>query len=361
MNWLTRKADRIITMYFGALEPTGLIIARVGLGFLLAVALMSFGFGKEMHWVHGLALLFLTFVTAIVPDAGHHLFERKKFFALGLVALFGAPMFWMEFTTHAGYAAGFRGKDVSEARVQNTKWDGAQEAAKEDKANLEMWKAQLAKLMDQDAWTATVKADALREQLATVKERMVAEEKGARGRKAGRGKEFEGLQNEANALSIKIAKVEQREDLNKRIEATQRILDGKRAAAAVTEHKASAIGFQNEFFSQVAAFASGSGLNVSEVHKAGAEYGLSVGLAYAFTFGPAMAFFLAGMYRRKGEEVVERVPSAQVVAPYSEPTPQSAPLVSRESSNYVLVNDDEARKLKEAIKNAIAPRRLRAA
>lgn len=309
MNWITRKADRIITMYFGALEPTGLIIARVGLGFLIAVAIMSFGFGKEMHWIHGLALAFLTLVTAIVPDAGNHLFERKKYVALFLVALFGAPMFWMEFTTHAGYAAGFRGKDVSEARVQNTKWDGAQEAAKEDKANLEMWKAQLAKLMEQDAWTATVKADALREELATLKERMAAEEKGQRGRKAGRGKNFEDLQNQANAVALKISKVEQREDLTKRIEATQRILDGKRTVAAKTEHKASAIGFQNEFFSKVAAFASGSGLEVSELHKEGAEYGLSVGLAYAFTFGPAMAFFLAGMYRRKGEEIVEHAPS----------------------------------------------------
>ena len=104
---------------------------------------------------------------------------------------------------------------------------------------MKMLNSQLETLMAQDAWTATVKADALRDELANLKGRMAKEEQGQRGRKAGKGKEFERLQDEAKVVQEKIGKVEQREELTNRIAATKNALETARATDDKREHKTS--------------------------------------------------------------------------------------------------------------------------
>lgn len=292
MKLITNPIDRIATMLLGDLGPTGIILSRIAFGFTMVAAMMSYGFGKEMHWIHGLGLAFLTFITAIAPDAVYHMYERGKWAVAIAVAIVAIPMFVMEFSSHAGYAAGFRGASMSEAKVSQVKWDGAQEATAEDKTNLEMWKKQLADLTTQNAWAATVKAEALREQVANAEAYIKME--AARG---GCKQKCEARMRERDALVTKIGTIEQAEDLTKRIEATQRILDKKRDVAAKTEHKVSPISFQNKFFARVAALTTEGSLKVSDTMEEGSEQGLAIGLAYVFTMGPAIAWLLAGMYR----------------------------------------------------------------
>lgn len=284
---------------FGDLSPWGKFWTVLGLATLAAAATMSFEFGSGVSRAHALFLACLSFVTAFAPEAAYEQWNsHKRGIAIAIAALC-APLFAIEFFSHAGYTAGLRGSNIEGAMVQNTKWEGAQEASKEDKSNLELWKRQLATLMEQNAWAATVKADGMRSELATLKDRIDQEKAGNRGRKAGCGKECERLQNEANAIEQRIATAEQAADLSKRIEATQRILDKKRETAANTGHVSSPVEHQQRFLSKaVAIFGTGS-LKPTEYIDAGAEQSVNLAMALAGTGLPALALFIAGLYRRE--------------------------------------------------------------
>lgn len=319
---------------FGELSPWGRFWLYLGIASLVAAALMSFDFGYSISLKHAAFLACLTFVTAFLPEAAYTQWEGGRKGVGIVLALLCAPLLLVEFYSHAGYTAGLRGQNVSEARVQNTKYDNAQESTKEDKANLELWKAQLVKLVEENAWTATVKADALRDELATLKERMAAEEKGQRGRKAGRGREFESLQNKANALTDRIAKTELREDLTKRIEATQRILDRKRDVASNTEHKSSAVEHQKAMLARAVSYFSLGQVKPSDYVQEGADHSVNIAMAAVGTGLPALALFIAGLYRRRESytpavnNLTPRYPSTEAPATYyTPPAHQPAPVV----------------------------------
>ena len=98
-----------------------------------------------------------------------------------------------------------------------------------------------------------------------------------------------------------IATAEQAADLSKRIEATQRILDKKREVASATGHVSSPVEHQQRFLSKaVAIFGSGS-LKPTDFQDAGAEQSVNLAMALAGTGLPAMALFIAGLYRREDE------------------------------------------------------------
>lgn len=299
---------------FGDLNAWGKLWLYIGLGTLVFAAGMATEYGYSVSILHAGFLAFLSLVTAFGPHAAHSVWEDGKRAASVAIVVCLPVLFVMEFQSHAAYTAGLRGQNLSETAVQNVKYDGAQEAAKEDKSNLEMWKAQLATLTAQNAWAATIKADGLRDQLATLKSRMTEEETGKRGRKAGKGKEFESLQDQANALQVKIATIEKAEDLTKRIEATQRILDKKREVANATEHKSSTVDHQNKFLAKVVAM-SGGKLQASDFQEEGAQQFVNLSMAVTATGLPALALFIAGLYRRKdGHSHIE--PSGVAPASY---------------------------------------------
>ncbi len=336
--------DRVVDAMIGKnLEDAGRAWARVGVVVLCVAAWMSYDFGSSVSLKHAIFLACLTFVAAFGPDAAHKAWNTGKKGAAVAIAIVCAPLLAIEFYSHAGYTAGLRGHNIAEARVANVKYDGAQEATKEDKTNLEMWKSQLSTLMEKDAWTATVKADALRESLATIKARIDEEKKGNRGRKAGCGKECERLQNEANAIAEKIGKVEQREDLGKRIEATQRILDSKREVAAKTEHKSSAVVHQNMFLAKAVALVGYQSLEPSAAIEESAQQSANLAMAVAGTGLPAFALFIAGLYRRKDDEEIIRPSHTDVQArtpTYTAPRvaqPQYAPPVVTRSDTISVV------------------------
>ena len=197
--------------------------------------------------------------------------------------------------------------DIQQTGVQNSLHKAVNDNMLSERKNLEAWKAQLATLMEQNAWAATVKADGLRGQLATLQTRIEEEKKGNRGRKAGCGKECERLQNEANALEQRIATVEQASDLTKRIEATQRILDGKLAKAEKTEFKSSSVVNQVSTAGQLyLAFSGAKPEDTLEPDKVVVSYAnliITAGGSLAFMLMAPVGFFIAGRNRREESEI----------------------------------------------------------
>lgn len=223
----------------------------VGLASLATGIGMAFEYGRAMSMLHavGLGLLAIAVSIAFVASEMYRNIGRNTAARVALVV--GVAFSAGEYGTHFGYTFGSRLTDTQQTVVQNARYDGAQQATKEDRANFELWTKQLATLLEKDAWTATVQASALRDELDVIKGRMAKEESGKRGRKAGKGSVYEKLENQAIEIGLKIAKVEQRESLEKSIEATKRKLDETRTAAAKTEFKSSKITNQAVGFAQL--------------------------------------------------------------------------------------------------------------
>jgi hypothetical protein len=367
-----RFIDRFIHMALGDLTPTGQLWARFAFLFTCTAALMSFGFGNQMHWVHGVALACLTWVVALAPDAAHNAWNSGRMKAAVAIGIFCTPLGVMEFTSHAGYAAGFRGKDIAEAKVSKVKLDSAFSASDENKTNVDMWRKTLANLqaernslIEASPWAPTVKADGLKAEIAELEKRIPAEIKGGRGgRKAGCGAECEKLKDQIidgqkrlgaierfNELADQIAK------LNTQIDGAQKVLNTKREVAAKTEHKVSAIDFQGKFFAATAALVTGNGLVVSDVIAEAAEQGMATGLAFAFTAGPCMAWFIAGLYRRFGSDSAHVVSAP--LAPMAPAGPGFIPTgtkTSTSTTNVTIAGDDGLSKALKEVINSYAAR-----
>jgi len=227
------------------------VLVASGMVALVSGAFMAFSFGREMSYLHAVTLGLLSIVAAFMPTMIDHMRKAGRTPTAAVLGMLCTIFIGAEYFSHLGYTIGHRVRDTEETGVQNTKYTDTREQVADHRKNLAMWQAQLAKLQSDNAWAATVKADGLRSELATLKARVEEEKKGNRGRKAGCGKECERLQNEANALEQRIATVEQASDLTKRIEATQRLVDASREKAATTQHRSSSIINQTKFVGQL--------------------------------------------------------------------------------------------------------------
>lgn len=265
------------------------VLVASGLVALVSGAFMAFSFGYSMSLAHGITLSLLSIVAAVMPTMIDYLRKAGRIPTAAVLSLFACLFIGAEYFSHLGYTIGHRVRDTEETGIQNTKYDDTREQVADHRANLKMWQAQLAKLQADNAWAATVKADGLRSELATLRDRIEEEKKGTRGRKAGCGKECERLQNEANALDQKIATVEQASDLTKRIEATQRLVDTSREKAAKTEHRSSAIVNQTKFVGQLFTVS----LEPGKEAMTWTQIGIGALIAMVTTFLAPLCFFMA--------------------------------------------------------------------
>lgn len=228
----------------------------VGIAALVVGMGMAFEYGRAMSWLHAFSLGLLAIAVSIAFIGAEMYRNAGRTTAAAVAMLAGVGFSVGEYGTHFGYTVGARVAETQQTGVTNATYKSVQENRDREAANQDMWKKQLATLMEQDAWTATVKADALRSELKDLNDRISSEKDGKRGRRAGCGKECERLQDQANKVSERLGKVEQREDLTKRIEATQRILDKKVEVAANTTFHSSKIVNQTAGFAQIATWSS---------------------------------------------------------------------------------------------------------
>lgn len=274
------------------LDPFGKFWLILGLASLAAAAAMSFDFGWQVSTKHALFLAILTVVAAFGPMAAEMLWGKGRKGPAIACAVICVPLLGIEFYSHAGYTAGLRGHNIETASVQNMRFDSANDAVGDDKANVALWRKQLAALLEQNAWAGTVKADGLRASLAAAQKAIDLES--ARG--GCKAKCLVEMEKKAD-LERRITVAEQATDLNKRIEATQRILDGKREVAAKTEHKSSAVAHQNESLKKWVALSFNGNTQATDLQGTAAQESANLAMAVAGTGLPAFALFMAGLFR----------------------------------------------------------------
>lgn len=299
---------KLLRDMFNDLDSFGRFWFGVGIVALAAAAAMSFDFGWGVSAKHAIFLAVLTVVAAFGPMAAEMLWSKRRKGPAIATAMICVPLLGIEFYSHAGYTAGLRGSNIETATVQNTRYEGAQEAVTEDAANVKLWREQLATLQSQAPWAATVKADGLRSQVEAAQKAIDLE--AARGGCKTRCLE---RMKEKAALEERIATIEQASKLASQIEATQRVLDRKREAAATTAHVSSAVAHQNDSLARWVALVANGDVKASDLQRAASQESANLAMAIAGTGLPAFALFLAGLFRlsRKDEDHMDPPPSAK--------------------------------------------------
>ena len=283
---------------FDSLDPFGRFWLLLGLGSLAAAAAMSFDFGWGVSAKHAIFLAILTAVAAFGPMAAEMLWSKGRRGVAIATAIVCVPLLAIEFYSHAGYTAGLRGSNIETAKVQNTKWAGAQDTVSEDKTNLAMWEKRLAALEAENAWAVSITAEALRAQLANANLAIDLEAKrgGCKAKCLERTKE-------RDDLATKIAIAEEKSDLTKKIEATKKVLTSARDKAASVEFKSSSVDHQNKFLTRVVALVANGSTTASDLQEASAEQSVNLAMAIAGTGLPAFALFMAGLFRRDEDDI----------------------------------------------------------
>jgi hypothetical protein len=258
---------------------------------------IAYEFGSTLSYLHagGFALVALAF--CILPDVASLELRKGNKVAAGWIGVACIPLGFVAFMTHVGYSASIRVGDMQQTDVQNANWKQQQTAVAEEASNLAMWRKQLADLTEQNAWTASVTADGLRAQLATAEKKVELE-----GKRGGCKSKCLKLMEEKASLEDKIATAEKVDDLSKRIEATQRIIDGKRTAAVSTEFKSSAAANHNDTLFKAASLAFSGDFRevVSMTEREATNTGVMGMSSIAFLLLAPLFYLAAGLNRRAG-------------------------------------------------------------
>jgi len=294
---------------FGSLSPWGKFWLYLGLASLAAAAGMSFAVGWKMTALHAVFLACLSFVTAFLPDAAYQAWnEGRRGVAIALTVL-AVPLFAVEFGQHAAYTAGIRGHDLATARVQNVKYDDGRKNVEEARQLLVMFEKRLADLQGENKWSTTVTADALRARMQSLNLAIDLEAKrgGCKSKCLERTKE-------RDDTASRIAVLERVDDMTAKIEATKKVIADARTKSATVEHKSSQTEHMNQFLSKAVALIGQGSLKPDEVTEEGTQLSANLGLALAASGLPALALFVAGLYRRQEDDE-----PAPVVAAKSSP------------------------------------------
>lgn len=326
---------------FGELPPLGRFWLYLGLVTLVCAAAMSYAFGAEISTKHAWFLVCLTAVAAFLPEAAYSQCEQGRTTVGVFLALLAVPLLVIEFYTHAGYTAGLRGLNIETASVQNMRHDGAQQTAADNAALLASFRRQLEEFRARNgAWVTTVSADALRKQIA-VHDKGIELETGRGGCKA----KCQALMQAKADDEAKIATIEAGNKLARQVEAQQAVVDKRRDVAATVEHKSSAVDHQNKFLAKSVALVRDGTLTPSELMTEGAQQSVNLAMAFAGTGLPALALFVAGLYRRRRDHDDMQPHTASSVTDHP-PSRRQPPAVLRE---ITAIDDERARNAVRAL------------
>ena len=300
---------------FGELTAWGRFWLWLGLAALCAAAWMSFMVGLKMTWAHAIFMAILTIVAAFLPEAAYKAWhERKRASAIAL-AILAAPLFVVEFGQHAAYTAGIRGHELATTKVQNIKYEDARDDVAEAKANLTMFTKRLADIETKQAWAASVTADGLRANIETAQKAIDLET--ARG---GCKAKCLGLMKEKASLEERIKTLEARDDYTGKIEAAKAVIARAREKSAATEHKSSQTEHMNAFLSKAVAFVGDGSLEPNARIEQGTQLSANLAIALAGTGLPALALFIAGLYRKEEDDQ-----DSDTAVGTASPAPRAAP------------------------------------
>lgn len=356
-----RALVAMLADYWHSHSTRGKIWLFMGVVGLIVDAALCYQYGVTQTTWHGIGFALLAVFFSQLPDGAYSEFEKGHKATGWVLALLCLPIGAVAYQSHIGYGAGVRLGDIKQASIQDARYDGAQDTAKENAANLAMWRKQLADLNEKAPWAATVQADGLRASLATAEEAIRQET--ARG---GCGRRCMSRMKERDEISEKIAVAEQASDLSKRIEATQRLVDKYRVAASTTQAGMSSVAMQTtantQIFGVIRAAWTGEKLEtamaVTEQSAKLANLIITAAGALAFMLMAPIGFFMAGRNKLEGYETPsEPVRKAAPLKPVS----QVATPAKSETFGFGNINISDDRALEELkgllrqMKSAVQP------
>jgi len=265
----------------------------------MAIGYMA-GISQATFW-HGVGAAMLAAGFAFLPDAAYEEYEHRRLASAVVLALVCIPIGIKAYEQQLTYSAGMRHGEIKLTNAVNRTYTGAQDNVTEGKANLTLWQKQLEELQAQAPWAATVKAEALRGQVAVAQKEIDLETArgGCKTKCAARMKDKADLEE-------RIGKIEQMADLTSRIEATKRVLDGARTAAAKVEPKLSLNEEVAKTTAQLVKLMGGyTPKDAIETDAVAMQYATlgSAGLgSLALLIMAPVGFFLAGRRRKAGHD-----------------------------------------------------------
>lgn len=297
---ILRNIMSLMGRYWLSHNTTGRIWLTMGVIALVVDAALCYQYGVTQTTWHGIGFAVVALFFSQLPDGAYEEYQKGNKGAGLVLGLLCIPLGAVAYQSHIGYGAGVRLGDIKKAMIQDARYDGAQDTAKENASNLALWKKQLADLKDANAWTATVTADALRAKLPGLDLAIANEAK-----RGGCGRICEAKTKERDAIQSQLAIAEQTSDLSKRIEATQRIVDKARDKAAVTEAGMSSVAMQTDantqLFGIVRAAWTGepleTALKTTEQSAKLANLLITAAGSLAFMLMAPIGFFMAGRNR----------------------------------------------------------------
>jgi hypothetical protein len=324
------------------------IALYIGMAALVVAVAMAFSFGKSMSMLHAVGLGLLTLAGSIIWPVIKHTWDKRSFQTWAMVAC-GVMFLSVEYFTHLGYSVGTRVGETQQTTVHNAKFDDARESLKSDRSNIELWKKQLADLTAQAPWSASVKAEAMRGELEAMEKAIELET--ARG---GCKSKCQRLMTKKGELETRIGMVETANDLNKRIEATQRIIDGKTEKAAAATFESSAVVNQTNFVAQLAT----GTLNPDEMSLTWTQIIIGAFIAFVTTFLAPIMLNIAFGPETNSERAMTKTQRdiEDVMASFATKAHDTA---SNVNATFITAKDDLSREIAELL--ARAGRELKAA
>lgn len=301
------------------LSPIRRMFRMIGVALTVVSAALTGLFGLTMasNWIIALVLasglMLATVASAYVWPFVAQAFQSRNWITAGALALFGVLVTTTDLTTNFGAIGWQRGANVTNASVQNARYDMAHEQVQDAKANLKMWRERLASLKAQNAWITTINAEAMRGQIPALDEAIRQE-----AARIKCGQLCLGLKQKKAALMARIAKAEEVESLRGKIEAAQRVIDKKVATAATQEKAQSGAWYQTMNLASMATFS----LEPSKEAQHWTDKGVNWMVAAFFAFGAMGSNFLGWhVGRSRREEDGISTPPAIITAP----TPEAGP------------------------------------
>jgi hypothetical protein len=284
---------------FAAYNGSGRFWLGLGIVALIVDAAISYQYGISLTALHGLGFALVAVFFALLPDAAYGEIESKRYASGVAMAALCIPLGMVAFYSHLGYGAGVRVGDMQQTGVQNVRYDDAREKVADNKRNVALWTEQLADLTKQAPWAATVNPDGLKAQLASADKAVELE-----GKRGGCKSKCLALMKEKASLEERIATAERATDLQTRIAATQRLIDGYREAAAKTDFKSSAVVNQNNVAASLFLAMTGAdadkAIKPDETTTSFTSIFIAGGGSLAFMIMAPVGFFLAGRNRVHG-------------------------------------------------------------
>lgn len=212
----------------------------LSVGFVCLIVDMAIGYmaGKSVATVwHGIGGAALALGFAFLPDAAYEEGEHGRYASAIIIGALGLVVGFKAYEQQLTYTAGMRHGEMTGVKQVNARKSNAQNTVKDNEALLKVLRDQLtthesekAALVAANAWAPTIKAEALRDQVASAEAyiKMEAERGGCK-------QKCEARMRERDALVTRIGTIEKLGELDKlimeknaRIEATNRALAGAR-------------------------------------------------------------------------------------------------------------------------------------